>query len=189
MKPGPSIGPTSPVHGPVDSDKIFGYTPYDMVSYCTDKTSISATVEVIAPREACFLAWKNRRNHMQFLTLVEEIGYDSDESTTTFYMFLYRWAKLPTLQLVSEIERTEIVPGELIKFQNKDQSDEEMLPLEGAVRFEGSGSGSTSVTLEISYAIPNLLLEHVGKFPIEQNIKDIIHDNLMRFKAFVEGSG
>jgi len=68
---------------------------------------------------------------MQFLTLVEEIGYDSDESTTTFYMFLYRWAKLPTLQLVSEIERTEIVPGELIKFQNKDQSDEEMLPLEG----------------------------------------------------------
>jgi len=35
----------------------------------------------------------------------------------------------------------------------------------------------------------DLLLEHVGKFPIEQNIKDIIHDNLMRFKAFVEGSG
>ena len=55
------------------------------------------------------------------------------EETSPLLIASLRAAKLPTLQMLSEIERTEVVPGELIRFKNTQDEVEGvyMLPVEG----------------------------------------------------------
>lgn len=180
--------------GPVDVSKLNGYTPHGALSFEKSLTRHTYSVTVAgASAEECFLAWQDRNNHSKFITLAERIGWDGGEDAPdAIYEFFYRWARMPAVQMVCEIERAEVVPGKLIRFRNKGDpetfipGEEQELPMEGTVEFEQKGS-DTIVTLIFGYGMPNIFIDYVGKDAVAFNVEMILEDNLERFKAMVEG--
>eukprot|EP00873_Tetraselmis_striata_P028739 jgi/Tetstr1/449003/TSEL_036228.t1 len=180
--------------GPVDISKLQGFTPAQLLSYAAELTRHSAALTVAAAPQACFDAWQDRANHQHFLTLAQQIGWDNGpEELDAIYEFYYRWGRMPAVQMVCELERTEVVAGQRIRFRNKGDPetfgpDDSELPLEGCVEFEPKGDG-TLVTLTVGYGMPNVFIDYVGEDTVAFNIETIIEDNLERFKALVEGGG
>lgn len=102
-------------------------------------------------------------------------GADADAAQL---MLFYRWRRTPPLQILVTLHKERSDDGRVLAFSSDDG-----MPLVALLRFEAApeargGAAATVVTLELEYALPNVLVEYIGKLGIEMHVDGILRQNL-----------
>lgn len=99
------------------------------------------------------------------------------------FQCFYRWGRLPIMEIVFVMEKTEVAPGEAIRFQTQWG-----MPMRGEVTFgAGAAAGETVVSLSFEHPLPQLLVDmKIGRFGVETQMMQILGENLSEFAALVE---
>ena len=91
--------------------------------------------------------------------------------------------RLPILQMLIELHKTEIQTPSFIRFESMSG-----MPLSGIVEFEEVDAEHTRVKLRFEHAMPSQLrMVSVGRVGVENHMKTILEQNLATFKMLAEG--
>ncbi|CAG9462260.1 unnamed protein product [Pedinophyceae sp. YPF-701] len=138
------------------------------------------SVNISASPDACLAAWE-AREFIPFLPFLDEHYTYEGDTDVTDYLFYYRWAKTPPLQLISTIKRAPLPDGRAgFEFASLEGA-----PLTGSVEFKPDGAG-TVAELKLKWSIPKFLKSFIGTIPIWGDVNDKLTDLLDRFKTHVE---
>ncbi|GFH24850.1 uncharacterized protein HaLaN_22716, partial [Haematococcus lacustris] len=144
------------------SEPITGYTPANYISFTTDDEhicSLAVLIEVEASRSTCFSLWNDWNSLLGFLDLVAEIGLDPEQPDMGLFQCYYRWGRMPLLEIVFLLHKTEIELDKRILFETRWG-----MPAAGEVAFLEMDSSFTAVALHFEFQMPEVLVDmKVGK--------------------------
>lgn len=103
---------------------------------------------------------------------------DGEDSDAAQLMLFYRYRRTPPLQILTTLHKERSPDGTVMSFSSDDG-----MPLAAMLRFEAApdtrgGAATTTVALVLQYALPNVLLEYIGKFAVEMHVDGILKQNL-----------
>lgn len=109
---------------------------------------------------------------------VVQLIVDGEDSDAAQLMLFYRFRRTPPLQILTTLHKERSPDGTVMSFSSDDG-----MPLAAMLRFEAapdarSGAAATTVSLVLQYALPNVLVEYIGKFGVEMHVNEILKQNL-----------
>lgn len=145
-----------------------------------DGVTVQKTIEVQAEPNEAYACWRDLENLPRFMSHVREIRR-LDENR-------YRWIvdAIAGVPVEWDARVTEDVPGELLAWRTEDHST---VQSSGVVRFEASPYGATRVHVRMTYRPPGNAVGHAIARLFHRDARHQMHDDLLRFKAYVEGRG
>eukprot|EP00892_Ulva_mutabilis_P009236 jgi/Ulvmu1/6685/UM030_0016.1 len=175
-----------------EAGEAFGeYTPFSFITYAEDPENfcahefsrlINAPVQEVS---AFFEEWNNLPPAFDLIDTIIEDGADPDAAQL---MLFYRWRRTPPLQILLTLHRERSADGSMLAFSSDDGMPfAAMLRLEAAPEARGGGS-ATVATLAIEYALPNVLVEYVGRTGIEMHVNSILRQNFEVCQKLIEGN-
>lgn len=177
-----------------DLDTEGGYTPWQFVRVSDEKVNHEITIEVAASMEDCFSVWADRLNYCQWFHLIKEMGVmpsedpEEDEKYCGLWM-RYKWGMMPELELFTVLEKTlQAVDGDKAAIMEQSVDG---FPLIGSVEFvrqpdSSDGTPVTHVTLNMSYFVPEYLLEFVGSLGTYGDVNDLLAECMLTYASFCE---
>lgn len=124
--------------------------------------------------------------------LVEAFPKDGEEKACSIHKlrFFYRYQNTPPIELLTEtayVGDPKDVDVEEVRWKSI-----EGFPHAGCVKFfplEDEREGSTSVELEFTYRMPLILVEFLGRHPIQSDVEALVQKSMDRFVQICEDRG
>lgn len=165
-----------PLHGMRKND----YTPFEYLSFLDEEIVHHINVQVDAPVSKVYSIWEERLNWTEWFDLISQtVFHKEDPNIVSLFMF-YRWGQLPTLELYVTLKREQAEKDSFII-----EKTAEGFPMAAAVFFREK-DGGTEVNLRIAYALCAQLKEFVGPVGVYGSVNDILNENMVVMKEFIE---
>lgn len=146
----------------------------------TDGIVVQKSIEIDADPQEVYACWRDLENLPRFMTHVREIR-KLDENR-------YRWTVDAVAGLSAEWDAHIVkdVPGEMLAWRT--QEDHSTVQSSGIVRFERAAEG-TRLHVRMLYRPPANAMGHAIASVFHRDARHQMDDDLLRFKAYVEGRG
>lgn len=138
---------------------------------------VQKTIHIAAPVEEVFRLWRHYENFPRFMAHVREVE-DLGEGRSR-----WRVDGPGGVPITWEAEVTRFVPDQLISWRSAPGS---LVAHEGTVRFDATATGSTRVSVRLSYNPPVGVAGHGAAMLLGADPKSQIDEDLVRMKTLIE---
>lgn len=141
---------------------------------------LQKTINVDAPVEEVFKFWQNYENFPRFMSNVEEVRDRGDG----YSHWVVKGPANTTLEWDARI--TSLIPNKVLAWRSLPGS---VVGHAGIINFEPNQQGGTQVDVKFSYRPPAGAMGHLAASLLGSNPKQMMNEDLARFKSLIEQEG